>query len=221
MKVLSLVAELDLYESLQHDPGDVQADEFLELVIAVLRLLPHRPNASASLSVCANGDTRRRLDPRGCDTVRLSAIDGNEWRLDSTDGYSALIGVPVSAAGLAVVHDVRLEATEPQRTALTTRIALSRTRIASLVDALQGWLAQPLRALAIDDFEHSSELAAESWQVLRISFGRSDAVITTAGQSVCVVEVRNGIEARLVFATEPTCLQLLCDGRQRLLEASR
>jgi hypothetical protein len=30
----------------------------------------------------------------------MSAIDANEWRLDSTSGYSALIGVPVSAAGL-------------------------------------------------------------------------------------------------------------------------
>ena len=143
------------------------------------------------------------------------------WRLLSTNGYSQLICALVAAGESSLVHDVRVEQNllgEPGAMVTATGIALSPESLTELVTVLQAWLAQPLGGLALDRLDYSIELAANPHESLKLTLGRRDDVITTTGSAAASIELRRGsLRASVVFATDPTCLQLLADGVEHVL----
>ncbi len=142
------------------------------------------------------------------------------WRLQSTDGYSFLVGTLVSEANGGLVHELRLETRLPDEAEPATAIVtmpLSPLRLAMLIESLSAWLVQPLGAIASDPFEAAVDLALQRWHSLKLTFGSSDDVITTRGQVVCRLDLRHQLfEASMTFATDPTSLQLLLDGLKQL-----
>jgi hypothetical protein len=144
-----------------------------------------------------------------------------EWQLASTNGYSRLAATLVGDEGSSLVHELRLESRLPGEAGgsfVAAQMVLSRRSLVELVDTLRPWLAQPLGALAADTLEASAELAAEDSDSLRVSFGSADDLVLTAGQVACRAELRRGfLHGQLVFATDPTCLQLLVVGLESLV----
>lgn len=146
-----------------------------------------------------------------------------EWELRSTNGYSCVSGAvdshdANSSSDVVDIWRVRLEYALPDERKSPAIVEVPRLRLdprglRALGEELRSWLAQPLGALASNTFTYSVDLAAEPSDRLLIDFGKRTDLTIGAGGVGCMVElVRSGLAAKVVFVTDPTCLQVLVEG---------
>jgi hypothetical protein len=154
-----------------------------------------------------------------------------EWVLGSTSGYSRLLGSVDSedingGSDLALMWRVRLEYVLPDEyespaIVEVPRLQLDPRGLRALGDTLRSWLAQPLGALAADTFAYSVDLAAEPSDRLLIDFGERTDLIIGVGGVGCLVELaHSSLTAKVVFVTDPTCLQILAEGIEGVLSGA-
>jgi len=122
-----------------------------------------------------------------------------------------------------LIHSVRLDYSVPGEdlaapTVVMPRLALSRRQLRELLSALRLWLDQPLDALLLRTFHYKADLIDGPAESLIVNFGRHEGLLIGGGQVGCLVELRySALKTSLPLVTDPTCLEILADGLERVL----